>query len=205
MRRYDFRQAAILVIPFVAGGLFFLTGCSEETPAPKNSGTKTSAAHNEGGGHDHDDDHDHDHDHGHHHHHADKGPHQGALVAIGQDDAHLEFVLDADSGTLKAYVLDGEAEKPVAIKQTNLQLAVTFKKAGEGEDKNDLPDDVVLVMLSAVSPADDGTATEFEGQSDELKGAEKFAANLTSVTIGDKPFKNVAFKYPEGNEEDHHH
>jgi len=37
-----------------------------------------------------------------------------------------------------------------------------------------------------------------------LKGAEKFAANLTAVTVGGKSFKNVTFKYPEGNE-DHHH
>jgi len=195
----NFLHAAIL-FPFVAVGLFFLGGCPGETPAPKKP-TTGSTGHKEG-----DEDHDHDHDHGHHHHHAEKGPHNGALVAIGQDDAHLEFVLDADSGTLKAYVLDGEAEKPIAIKQANLQLAVTLsKKDGDGEDKSALPDDAVIVMLSAVEPDGDGKATEFEGQADALKGADKFAANLTSVTVGDKPFKNVTFKYPEGNEEDHHH
>jgi len=194
MPRREIRHAATLVLPFVAGGLFFLTGCPGETPAPKVT-TTTSAAHKDG------DDHDHDH----HHHHAEKGPHNGALVAIGHDDAHVEFVLDADSGTLKAYVLDGEAEKPVAIKQDNLQLAVTLsKKEEEGDEKDALPDDVTILMLSAVAPDDDGKATEFEGQADALKGVEKFAANLTTVTVGDKPFKNVTFTYPEGNE-DHHH
>ena len=197
MPRRAIRNARIVVLPFVAGGLFFLTGCSGETPGPAKPSGTPSAAHKDHG----DDDHDHDH----HHHHAEKGPHSGALVAIGQDDAHLEFVLDADSGTLKAYILDGEAEKPIAIKQANLQLAVTLdKKEGDAEDKSALPDDVVIVMLSAVSPDDDGKASEFEGQSDELKGAEKFAANLSAVNVGDKPFKNVTFKYPEGNE-DHHH
>jgi hypothetical protein len=192
----EVRLAAQLLLPLVAGGLLLLTGCPGETPQPKKPAT--TVAH---GAHDHDDDHDHDHDH--HHHHAEKGPHEGALVAIGEEDAHLEFVLDSDSGTLKAYVLDGDADEAVAIKQASLQLAVTLTK-GDDDDKGGLPEDAVIVMLSAVSPADDGTTSEFEGQSDTLKGAEKFAANLTSVTVGGKSFKNVAFKYPEGNE-DHHH
>ncbi|MGE5192048.1 MAG: hypothetical protein ACM3U2_06055 [Deltaproteobacteria bacterium] len=191
------RFAARFLIPLVAGGLFFLTGCPVETPQAKKPATATAHAgddeHDEHGGHEH------------HHHHAEKGPHDGALVAIGEDDAHVEVVLDADSGTLKAYVLDGEAEKAVAIKQASLQLAVTLRKGDEGKEQAGIPEDAVIVTLSAVSPADDGTASEFEGQSDELKGAEKFAANLTAVTVGGKSFKNVAFKYPEGNEEDHHH
>jgi hypothetical protein len=192
----DLRHAALLVFPLVAGSLFFLSGCPGETPAPKVTTSASSASHKDG---------DEDHDHDHHHHHAEKGPHGGALVAIGQDDAHVEIVLDADSGTLKAYILDGEAEKPVAIKQENLQLAVTLgKKEGDGDDNSALPDDVIPVTLAAVSPADDGKATEFEGQKDELKGAEKFDAVLTAIKVGDKPFKNVNFNYPEGNE-DHHH
>src|SRR5262245_1267113 len=124
----EMRHAAIVVFPLVAGGLFILGGCPGETPAPTKT-TTTSAA-----GHQHQDgDEDHDHDHDHHHHHAEKGPHGGALVAIGEDDAHLEIVLDADTGTLKAYVLDGEAANPVAIKQENVQLAVTLSKEGDGD------------------------------------------------------------------------
>jgi hypothetical protein len=195
----DIRHAAIFVVPLVAGGLVFLSGCPGETPKP-NVTTNTSSTNKDA----HDDD-DHDHDHDHHHHHAEKGPHGGALVAIGQDDAHVEIVLDADTGALKAYVLDGEAEKPVAIKQESLELVVTLgKKEGADDDKSGLPDDVVNVTLAAVSPDDDGKATEYEGQQDELKGTEKFDAVLTAIKIGDKPFNNVNFKYPEGNE-DHHH
>lgn len=189
-------HAEKLLFPLVAGGLFFLTGCPGDTTPPKVTGG-TKVVHANG-----DDDHD---DHDHHHHHADKGPHDGALVAIGHDDAHLEFVLDGDTGTLKAYVLDGEAEKAVAIKQANLQVTLTIAKGDEGDDKDALPDDATILMLAAVSPGEDGKASEFEGQADGLKGVEKFSANLTSVSVGGKQFKNVAFKYPEGNEEDHHH
>src|SRR5579872_3126525 len=111
MSNLDRWISAKLAVPFVAGGLFFLTGCPGETPQPKKPVT-TATSH---------DDHDEDHDHDHHHHHAEKGPHGGALVAIDQDDAHLEVVLDDETGTLTAYVLDGHAEKAVAIRQKNLQ------------------------------------------------------------------------------------
>jgi hypothetical protein len=186
------RHAARFLVPLVGGGLLFLTGCPGETPQAKKPAT-TTAVHS-----------DHD-DHGHHHHHAEKGPHDGALVAIGEDDAHLEFVLNADTGKLTAYVLDGEAEKPVRIKQANLQVVLTLTRTGDsGDGKDELPDETPMLTMEAVSPAD-GMASEFAGQSDQLKGAEKFSAVLTSVNVGDKSFKNVDFKYPEGNEEEHHH
>jgi hypothetical protein len=195
------KPVAHLFLPLVAGGLLCLTGCPGETPQGGMSGkaVQTSkSAHSAD---------DHDHDHGHHHHHAEKGPHGGALVAIGEEAAHLEFVLDAETGKLTAYVLDGEAEKPLAIKQANLQLALTLEKheGAKDEKKEDLPESTLVLMLAAVSPAADGTATEFAGQDDKLKGADEFEAALNSITVGDKQFKAVSFKYPEGNEHDHHH
>jgi hypothetical protein len=210
MHNSEIRPAANFLVPLVAGGLLFLTGCPGETPQPGKSGTAASKAQATPEG---------DHDHGHHHH-AEKGPHGGALVAIGQDDAHLEIVLDSETGTLTAYVLDGQAEKAVAIKQKNLQLAVTLEHDehghdakeheakehdGEDEKKDELPDATFPLMLAAVSPGEDGAASEFSGQSDELKGAHEFEAALTSITIGKTPFQGVTFKYPEGNEHDHHH
>lgn len=209
MHRPEVRIAARFLVPLVAGGLLFLTGCPGETPQANKSGTPSTKAKADA---------DQDQEH-HHHHHAEKGPHSGALVAIGEDDAHLEIVLDVETGTLTAYVLDGAAVKAVAIKQKNLQLAITLDHdhdhEGEGEKKDDpkkdddkkddVADSVVSLMLAAVSPSDDGAATEFSGQSDELKGAHEFEAALTSVTIGEKHFQGVTFKYPQGNEHDHHH
>jgi hypothetical protein len=206
MLRPEARIAANFLVPLVACGLLFLTGCPGETPQAGKSETKSAkplpAA-------------DQDHNHEHHHHHAEQGPHGGTLVAIGQDDAHLELVLNAETGTLTAYVLDGQAEKAVPIKQKNLQLAITLEhdhdgeheqnSDGQDEHKDDLPETLVTLMLSAASPGEDGTASEFSGQADELKGAREFEAALTSITIGKTPFTGVTFKYPEGNEHDHHH
>jgi hypothetical protein len=202
MSKSEVRIAAGFLFPLVAGGLLFLPGCPGETPQPGKSGTtQPPVTGKPDAGHDHDD------DHGHHHHHAEKGPHSGTLVAIGQDDAHLEIVLDAETGKLTAYVLDGQAEKAVAVKQKNLQLAVTLEHDHDdaGEHKDELPESTFALMLAAVSAGEDGTASEFAGQADELKGAHEFEAALTSITIGATPFQGVTFKYPEGNEHDHHH
>ena len=208
MLRLNARTAASFLVPLVAGGLLVLTGCPGETPQAGKTATSPPSAKAKPDG-------DQGHDHEHHHHHAEQGPHGGALVAIGQDDAHLEIVLDAETGTLTAYVLDGQAEKAVPIKQKNLQLAITLEHDHDGEDdkkhdgddekKDELPETLVTLMLSAVSPGEDGTASEFSGQADELKGAHEFEAALTSITIGTTPFKGVTFKYPEGNEHDHQH
>ncbi|MBS0261275.1 MAG: hypothetical protein JSS02_04905 [Planctomycetes bacterium] len=194
----------------VAGGLLCLTGCPGDSAATKSNTTAPvkTQAHD-----DHDHDHDHDHEH-HHHHHAEKGPHGGALVAIGQDDAHLEIVLDAATGTVTAYVLDGAAEKPVTIKQKHLQLAITLEeghdhhgdeKKDDAAKKDDVPDDALQLLLAAVSPADDGSASEFSGQLDQLKGADEFDAALTHIKVGEKEFNGVTFNFPKGNEHDHHH
>lgn len=214
-RRMGFTNG--FLAPIVAGGLMFLTGCPGETPTASTSGTPSAPQHDQPAATG---------DHGHHHH-AEQGPHGGALVALGQDDAHLEIVLNGESGVLTAYVLDGAAEKPVAIRQKTLQLALTLEhdhhahgdkdhhhdadkeKPGADvktdEDKDDVPDETLVLSLTAVSPGEEGAASEFSGQADELKGADEFAAALTGITIGGKEFKGVSFKYPEGNEHDHHH
>jgi hypothetical protein len=201
MLKRSIAPVAKLLLPLVAGGLLSLTGCPGETPQGGMSGKTVQAGKS---AHDAD-----DHDHGHHHHHHnEKGPHGGALVAIGEEAAHLEFVLDGETGKLTAYVLDGDAEKAVAVKQASLQLALTLEKHGDAKDedkKDDLPESTLPLTLTAVSPADDGTATEFAGQSDKLKGADEFEAALSAITVGGKEYKAVTFKYPEGNEHDHHH
>lgn len=168
-----------------------LAGCSDpvaKKPDPVPTAGKA--------GHD-----DHDHDH-HHHHHAEKGPHGGALVALPGDAAHLEVVLDAETGKLTAYVLDGEAKEPVSVKHESLTIAFTLPKS---EDKKDEIPEQSTITLTAVDAADDGTAKEFAGQSDDLKNAKEFDAALTAISVGGKEHKGISFNYPKGNEHDHHH
>ena len=207
-------RAGSLFVPLVAGGLLFLTGCPGDTPPVGKSGTSPKSQAKSGDA----DDHDHGH---HHHHHAEKGLHGG--VARGDSVAtifiHFEVVprwRDRNRHGLRARRL--AAEKPVAITQKHLQLALTLEhdhhKHGDDKkedaenkekDKDEVPDETAQLMLAAVSPAEDGSASEFSGQLDELKGADEFEAALTLIKIGDKEFPGVTFKYPEGNEHDHHH
>jgi hypothetical protein len=196
MSRTILQRFAAPLFPLVAAGLLLPAGC--EGPAPAKKADVPAAK--KGG--------DHDHEH-HHHHHAEKGPHGGALVAIGDDAAHLEVVLDAETGKVTAYVLDGEAQNPITIKAAQLELTYTREHGHdhEGEDKKDseeLPESG-SVTLTAVTPGDDGSTSEYAGTAEDLKGAEEFDAVLTSISIDDKEFKQVKFNYPKGNEHDHHH
>jgi hypothetical protein len=183
-------------LPFVVAGLLLPAGCGDSAP-PKADPVPKAGAQKE-------DDHHH-----HHHSHGEKGPHNGALVAIGEDAAHLEVVLDAEAGKVTVYVLDGEAKNPVTIKAEKLELAFTKEHdhGDDGKDKaasGDLPDTAILT-LTAVEPAGDGASSVFAGQSDALKGADEFDAVLTSISIDGKEYTKVKFNYPDGNEHDHHH
>ena len=84
-------------------------------------------------GHDHAHHDHHGHDHGnskketyspHAHHH--EAPHGGCLVVMGNEFAHLELVLDEDSGLLQAYVLDGMAVMGTRVQMPELHLQATL-------------------------------------------------------------------------------
>lgn len=128
-----------------------------------------------------------------HKHHA---PHDGALVAFGDEFAHLEFVLDVTSGTLACYALDGEAENPVRLSQSAIRLAVkTSDVVGASSGSVELKATANVLTGETI-----GNTSEFNGQSDVLKGVKHFSAIIEKVQIKGSVFQKVSFKYPEGNE-----
>lgn len=186
------------VLPLVFLGLLMPVGCQDQAPPKADPVAKAGS----------DDGDDHHH---HHHSHGEKGPHGGALVAIGDDAAHLEVVLDAETGKVTVYVLDAAAKEAVAIQAEKLELALTIEHDhdhADGDQKkpagDELPESATLVM-TAVEPAGDGSASVYAGESEALKGADEFDAVLTTITVAGKDYKNVKFNYPDGNEHDHHH
>ena len=56
--------------------------------------------------------------------HEHSAPHGGTLVVLGDEFVHLELVLDPKGGKLTAYVLDGEAERGIAVRQPSLGIEV---------------------------------------------------------------------------------
>ena len=128
-----------------------------------------------------------------HEHHA---PHKGTLVEFGEEFAHVELVIDAATGKVSAYVLDGEAEKSVRIAQKNIVIKVPAKEGGPKEAF----DVTLTAQASPLSGEKEGDTSEFAGQSDMLKGLTNFDATLLIVTVKGKAFENVKFNFPKGNE-----
>lgn len=122
--------------------------------------------------------------------HEHSAPHGGTLVELGEEFAHLEIVLDAATGKLTAYALDGEAEKGVRLKQPEIEITVA--------------NPATVVKLGGVANSLTGETvsdtSEFAGQSDALKGATSFDGVIRAVAIKGQQFKGVTFNFPKGNE-----
>ena len=136
-----------------------------------------------------------------HAHHEHTAPHGGTLVVLGEEFAHVEFVLDETTGKLTAYVLDGEAEKPIRLTENTIGLKINRLN----------PEPTMALQLQAVpnvlTGETEGDTSQFEGQSDALVGATEFQAEIASIAVKGQTFTDIGFEFPEGNEgihEEHH-
>lgn len=116
-------------------------------------------------------------------------PHGGAVVVLGEELYHLEFVLDETSAALHCYVLDGHMENFIRIQDPKLILEVEPNKT------------VVLtpVVIRATGESV-GNTSHFSARLDWARESKRFVAMLQEITIQGNRFENVAFRYPEGNE-----
>ncbi len=122
--------------------------------------------------------------------HKDQPPHGGTTVALG-DSYHLEFVLDAASGTLSAYILDDEMEEFVRSAMPSFEITA---KVGGAEQ--------ALVFKPVANPATGETVGDtalFTAQADWLKTARTFDAVIKRVTLDGTKFANVDFNFPKGS------
>jgi hypothetical protein len=126
-----------------------------------------------------------------HHHHP---PHGGTPVVLGDEQFHLELVLDAPTGTLQAYVLDAEMENFVRSPAPSIEIAATVN-GGER----------ILVLSAVANPMTGETVGDtslFQVRADWLKSAASFDAVLRSIPIRGTTFSGVRFNYPKGNDTD---
>jgi hypothetical protein len=122
--------------------------------------------------------------------HKDQPPHGGTPVALG-DNYHIEFVLDAASGTLSAYILDDEMEEFVRTDMRSFE--VTAKINGVEQ---------ALKFNAVANPATGetvGDTAQFTAQADWLKTTKTFDAVIKSVTLDGTTFSHVAFNFPNGS------
>ena len=130
-------------------------------------------------------------------HHEHTAPHGGTLVVFGDEFAHIELVLDQTTGKLTGYVLDGEAEKSVRLSQKTIELKI---------HREDIESDFSLQLsgvANVLTGETEGDTSQFEAQSDELKGVSEFHAEIVSITVQGQMFTDIDFEFPEGNEETH--
>ena len=121
--------------------------------------------------------------------HVHQAPHGGTLVEIGEEFAHVELVLES-TGKVTAYVLDGEVEKPIRLEQKEIVLRI---KGG----------DVALQAVgSPLTGENPGDTSQFEGQSEALKGAKGFDAEIVRIVVKGKESTNVSLRLqPRGKQD----
>lgn len=161
------KSAALLIVALTASIPFF-TGCREA----RRPSTEMS-----GGGH------------GHHH----EPPHGGTGVELGEEDAHVEFVRDAATGKMTAYILAPHMADFLRLEAKSFE--VTAKVAGKEETL------VFNAVASSATGETVGNTAQFEAQADWLKTATTFDGVLKEITIRGKTFTKVAFNFPKGNQE----
>ncbi len=121
-------------------------------------------------------------------------PHKGTLVEFGEEFAHLELVIDAATGKVSGYVLDGEAEKAVRVAQKEIEIKVPKS------DKTEAFTVTLKGQTVVLSGEKEGDTSEFAGESEKLKGLKDFDGVVSAITVKGKEFKDVKFNFPKGNE-----
>jgi hypothetical protein len=134
-----------------------------------------------GGGHD-------DSEAGPHHH---DPPHGGAGVTLGDEEAHIEFLVDAEAGTVTAWFFKPHMERYLRIKAESFVVLAR------------LPDGEASMTFAAVANAGTGETigdtSQFVARADWLASVVSFDAVLPEVSIRGRVYRSVAFNYPKGN------
>ena len=119
-----------------------------------------------------------------HEHHA---PHGGTLVGLGSEFAHVELVLDSAGGSLTAYVLDGDAEESVRIKQPFLSLAIRNTPTGAIEHLE------LAARADVLTGETVGDTSEFSVTSPSLGGRSALKGSIDDITVKGEEFRGVPF------------
>ena len=128
------------------------------------------------------DDHDHE-SHAAHGGHVHTAPHGGVLAEVGEHAYNVEFVRDASSGKLSAYILDGHAENFVRIKAAGFDASSNFN----GE-KRPL---TFRATANAATGETVGDTSQFDAQADWLKSTGAFTITIPTLEIRGTSFKSI--------------
>ena len=135
----------------------------------------------------------HDHHAGHSHHgHDHTPPHGGIPVVLGDEQYHLEFVLDAANGKLQAYVLDSHMDKFIRLTNEGFQGSIQLNSKTESLD--------FRAGASSATGEKVGDTALFEAQADWLKATTNFLGTIPKLAVRGRTFENIQFQFPATHE-----
>lgn len=161
-------RASFLVIPLVA---VLALGCGKAGQNPEEKSIKEGAG-------------------GRSHSHEHKAPHGGTVVILGDEEGHLEMVLDAKAGALTAYVLDGHMESFVRLPVESFVVKARF-----GGSEHALRFEAVGSRATGEKPGD---TSMFVAKADWLKTQDAFDAELENLEVRGRIYRGVRFSFPSG-------
>lgn len=122
--------------------------------------------------------------------HIDMPPHGGTPVALG-DDYKIEWVFDAPSGRLQAYILDGEMENFVRIAADGFDLNVQIPN-GQATNLH------FQAVANTATGETVGNTSLFESSAACLRAHHRFDATLRQIEVKGTLYTNVTFTFPTG-------
>jgi len=121
-------------------------------------------------------------------------PHHGTPVVLGNEEYHVELVLDSTAGELNAYILDGELENFIRVQQPSFE--VVSSRQGREE---------TLIFKAVANNATGETAgdtSQFKAQADWLRTDKAFDAILKHLVVVGNNYDEIKFNFPKGNDTD---
>ena len=110
--------------------------------------------------------------HSHDHHSHDAGPHEGTISDWGGGKYHVEFTVDHDKKETIVYVLDGDANTPVAVKAGTVLLSIADPKFQ------------VELKAKPLEGEAAGSSSRFVGTHDSLGIVKEFQGTISAEVDG---------------------
>ena len=127
--------------------------------------------------------------------HAHDAPNGGTLLELEDHAAYVEFLVDAEAGTMTMFTLGGHADKALRTATESVVIKV--------DTHGDSTFDVTLAaQANKLSKETVGDSSKFMGQSDSLKGVEHFHGVIQALTLKDSDYLNFKFDFPGEHDED---
>lgn len=121
--------------------------------------------------------------------HVHVAPHGGTLIELGEHEANLELVRDANAGKLTAYILDGHAENFLRVPMPGFQLTAVV--GGKSETL------AFQAVANSATGEKLGDTSQFEAKADWLKTTGEFQGSIAELPVRTKVYKGTQFRFPK--------